>query len=155
MVGARKGRLRSLGAFRASRCWRWRQHPAPHITPHCPPRAVPQACSRCVARLRFVLEDKRCMYCHAPQEVVFFTRYMGDYTARPESFDVLQVGGRRTARAPPVVGADLVGSAPHAHSIAAVHALSAAGARGLPGNGQGQGAEALAHPCVRTRRIQR
>lgn len=32
------------------------------------------------------------MYCHAPQEAVFFTRYMGDYTARPESFESLPVG---------------------------------------------------------------
>ncbi|KAI8465214.1 MAG: hypothetical protein J3K34DRAFT_525573 [Monoraphidium minutum] len=49
-----------------------------------------EACSRCVARLRFVLEDKRCMYCHAPQGEVFFTRYMGDYTQRPDDFEALK-----------------------------------------------------------------
>jgi hypothetical protein len=50
-----------------------------------------QACSRCVARLRFVLEDKRCMYCQQPQDEVYFTRYMGDYTHRPADFAALEV----------------------------------------------------------------
>ncbi|KIZ00810.1 LIM domain and RING finger protein, partial [Monoraphidium neglectum] len=49
-----------------------------------------EACSRCVARLRFVLEDKRCMYCQQPQDEVYFTRYMGDYTHRPADFAALE-----------------------------------------------------------------
>jgi len=38
-----------------------------------------------------VLEDKRCMYCHQQLDSVFFTRYMGDFTARPGDFGELQV----------------------------------------------------------------
>ncbi|GBF91964.1 hypothetical protein Rsub_04688 [Raphidocelis subcapitata] len=49
-----------------------------------------EACSRCVARLRFVLQDKRCMYCHTAHDEVYFTRYMGDFTARPGDFESLK-----------------------------------------------------------------
>ena len=65
---------------------RGRIHPP---SPLPPPLA--QACSRCVARLRFVLDDKRCMYCHQQLDEVFFTRYMGDFTARPGEFSKLRV----------------------------------------------------------------
>lgn len=51
------------------------------------------ACSRCVARLRFVMEDTRCMLCKQDNPSVFFTRYMGDYThsLAPDEFSKLQV----------------------------------------------------------------
>lgn len=80
-------------ACSTSRSW----PPAPArrpLTQHNPAPAThnpKQACSRCVARLRFVLEDKRCMYCHQDLDAVFFTRYMGDFTARPAGFDQLKV----------------------------------------------------------------
>jgi hypothetical protein len=51
------------------------------------------ACSRCVARLRFVLEDNKCVICREPSLAVFFTRFSGDYTARltPAQFALLPV----------------------------------------------------------------
>ena len=50
-------------------------------------------CSRCVARLRFVLKDKRCVLCQQDTASVFFTRHMGDYTSRlsAEEFASLKV----------------------------------------------------------------
>ena len=53
-----------------------------------------EACSRCVARLRFVMQDKRCVVCQQPVPQVFFTRFMGDYTARIplEQYPDLKVG---------------------------------------------------------------
>jgi hypothetical protein len=52
-----------------------------------------ECCSRCVARLRFVLEDTHCILCKQDVPAVFFTRYMGDYTATlpPAEFAKLQV----------------------------------------------------------------
>lgn len=52
-----------------------------------------EACSRCVARVRFVMEDSRCMLCKQDSPAVFFTRYMGDYThsLAPSEFVKLQV----------------------------------------------------------------
>ena len=38
------------------------------------------ACVECVARLRFVMEDRRCVICQVPCERVFATRHMGEYT---------------------------------------------------------------------------
>ena len=54
-------------------------------------------CSRCVSRLRFVMEDNRCSLCKAEQPAVFFTRFMGDYThtLAPDQFARLQVRVRR------------------------------------------------------------
>lgn len=51
------------------------------------------ACSSCVARLRFVLEEKKCMICKQENPQVFFTRYMGDFTVRlgPPQFEALKV----------------------------------------------------------------
>lgn len=53
-----------------------------------------EVCSRCVARMRIVLKDKGCVFCRQECGQVFFTRFMGDYTARlgPEDFDKLKVG---------------------------------------------------------------
>ena len=52
-----------------------------------------EACSRCVARLRFVLDDARCVLCQTKNETVYFTRFMGDYTTRlaPDQFGGLKV----------------------------------------------------------------
>ena len=49
-------------------------------------------CSRCVARMRFVLKDKNCVLCKQENPAIFFTRFAGDYTVRPDFAD-LQVGG--------------------------------------------------------------
>ncbi len=56
-----------------------------------------EACSRCVARLRFVLADKKCVMCREESPQVFFTRFSGDYTARltPQQFAELKVSHRR------------------------------------------------------------
>lgn len=53
-----------------------------------------ETCSRCVARLRSVLKDERCVYCQQALPAVFVTRFMGDYTQQPPATDVegLQVG---------------------------------------------------------------
>lgn len=50
-----------------------------------------QTCSKCVARLRFVLHDKRCAICQQESDVVFFTRYNGNFTNKLTSaaFDSL------------------------------------------------------------------
>lgn len=52
-----------------------------------------EACSRCVARLRFIMEDTKCMLCKQDNPHVFFTRYMGDYTESlaPDQFAELPV----------------------------------------------------------------
>lgn len=57
-----------------------------------------EACSRCVARMRFVLGDKKCVMCREEAPQAFFTRFSGDYTARlpPDQFPELQVGDRVT-----------------------------------------------------------
>ena len=59
------------------------------------------ACSKCVARLRSVLKDERCVYCQQPCGAVYVTRFMGDYTASVPAGDFggLQVGGRAEERA--------------------------------------------------------
>ncbi len=46
-----------------------------------------EICSRCVARMRFVLKDNNCVLCKQDCPTVFFTRFMGDYTARPGPAD--------------------------------------------------------------------
>uniref|UniRef100_A0A383VLU4 RING-type E3 ubiquitin transferase n=1 Tax=Tetradesmus obliquus TaxID=3088 RepID=A0A383VLU4_TETOB len=53
-------------------------------------------CSRCVARLRFVMEDSKCMICKQECPQVFFTRYMGDYTEglAPDEFQDLPARAR-------------------------------------------------------------
>ncbi|GIL46701.1 hypothetical protein Vafri_3620 [Volvox africanus] len=56
-----------------------------------------EVCSRCVARMRFVLKDRGCVFCRQENAQVYFTRFMGDYTARlaPEEFDKLQARADR------------------------------------------------------------
>ena len=51
------------------------------------------ACSKCVTRLRFVLEDHRCVICQQKLPAVFVTRFLGEYTkALPaREFEELQV----------------------------------------------------------------
>lgn len=46
-----------------------------------------EICSRCVARMRFVLKDNNCVLCKQDSPAVFFTRFMGDYTARVPAED--------------------------------------------------------------------
>ena len=61
-----------------------------------------EACSRCVARLRFVLKDKRCVICQQQSPAVIITRNVGAYTRLlpPEEFDRLQVGCVHEYRVP-------------------------------------------------------
>ncbi|EFJ45378.1 hypothetical protein VOLCADRAFT_105930 [Volvox carteri f. nagariensis] len=56
-----------------------------------------EVCSRCVARMRFVLKDRGCVFCRQENAQVYFTRFMGDYTARlaPEEFENLQARADR------------------------------------------------------------
>ena len=51
------------------------------------------ACSRCVSRLRFLLEDKKCMMCKQENLQLYFTRFNGDFTLRlgPDQFAQLKV----------------------------------------------------------------
>lgn len=39
-----------------------------------------EACSKCVVRLRVVLNDLRCVICQQEHESVFITKFMGEYT---------------------------------------------------------------------------
>ena len=50
-------------------------------------------CSKCVARLRFVLNDRRCVICQQSDSAVVVTRFSGDYTATVPAaeFDRLKV----------------------------------------------------------------
>jgi len=41
-----------------------------------------EACSRCVARMRFVLGDNKCIICREESPQAYFTRFSGDYTVR-------------------------------------------------------------------------
>ncbi len=52
-----------------------------------------ETCSKCVARLRVVLEDSRCVLCQQSGGAVVVTRYSGSYTATVPAaeFSSLQV----------------------------------------------------------------
>ncbi|PNH12741.1 LIM domain and RING finger protein [Tetrabaena socialis] len=67
-----------------------------------------EVCSKCVARMRFVLKDRGCVFCRQENTQVVFTRFMGDYTSRlaPEDFDKLQarVASRELFALPEVEG---------------------------------------------------
>ncbi|CAN4080659.1 unnamed protein product [Withania somnifera] len=46
-------------------------------------------CSTCVARLRFICDDRRCCICKTEANVVFVTKALGDYTKMIGDFSVL------------------------------------------------------------------
>lgn len=46
-------------------------------------------CSTCVARLRFICDDRRCCICKTEANVVFVTKALGDYTRMISDFSVL------------------------------------------------------------------
>ncbi|KAL3652967.1 hypothetical protein CASFOL_002648 [Castilleja foliolosa] len=46
-------------------------------------------CSTCVARLRFICDDRRCCICKTESDVVFVTKALGDYTKTISDFSVL------------------------------------------------------------------
>ncbi|XVE73512.1 hypothetical protein DITRI_Ditri11bG0124000 [Diplodiscus trichospermus] len=46
-------------------------------------------CSTCVARLRFICNDRRCCICKAESNVIFVTKALGDYTRMINDFSVL------------------------------------------------------------------
>jgi E3 ubiquitin-protein ligase ZNF598 len=41
-----------------------------------------EVCSRCVTRLRFVMQSKKCALCQQDAPNVFFTQFMGDFTSK-------------------------------------------------------------------------
>ncbi|CAM8894382.1 unnamed protein product [Rhodiola kirilowii] len=47
-----------------------------------------EVCSTCVARLRFICEDRRCCICKTESNVVFVTKALGDYTRLINDFSV-------------------------------------------------------------------
>lgn len=51
-------------------------------------------CSKCVMRLRTVLNDDRCVYCQQPAQRVFVTRYAGDFTKILNSDEFLKLDVR-------------------------------------------------------------
>lgn len=57
------------------------------------------ACSKCVARLRFVLQDKRCVICQQQSSVVVITRNMGSFTPVFQSADFDNLRVRLSTRA--------------------------------------------------------
>lgn len=46
-------------------------------------------CSTCVARLRFICDDRRCCICKTECDVVFVTKALGDYTRNLSDFSTL------------------------------------------------------------------
>ncbi|KAF5455460.1 hypothetical protein F2P56_025033 [Juglans regia] len=48
-----------------------------------------EVCSTCVARLRFICEDRTCCICKTHSDVVFVTKALGDYTRMINDFSVL------------------------------------------------------------------
>ncbi|GLU07186.1 hypothetical protein SLE2022_241530 [Rubroshorea leprosula] len=48
-----------------------------------------EVCSTCVARLRFICDDRRCCICKTECNVVFVTKALGDYTRMINDFSVL------------------------------------------------------------------
>lgn len=55
-----------------------------------------ETCSKCVIRLRFVLNDKRCVICQQESPAVFVTRFNGDYTRRLSDQEFAELTVRRT-----------------------------------------------------------
>ncbi|KAK3034659.1 hypothetical protein RJ639_033614 [Escallonia herrerae] len=48
-----------------------------------------EVCSTCVARLRFICNDRRCCICKTESDAVFVTKALGDYTRMINDFSVL------------------------------------------------------------------
>ncbi|KAJ8899018.1 hypothetical protein K2173_008841 [Erythroxylum novogranatense] len=48
-----------------------------------------EVCSTCVARLRFICDDRRCCICKTTNAVVFITKALGDYTRMISDFTTL------------------------------------------------------------------
>lgn len=48
-----------------------------------------EVCSTCVARLRFICDDRRCCICKSDCNVVFVTKALGDYTRMVNDFSTL------------------------------------------------------------------
>lgn len=51
-----------------------------------------EACSKCVIRLRFVMDDKRCVICQQINPCVLVTRFMGSYTSTVPSSEFPHLG---------------------------------------------------------------
>ncbi|KAJ6723281.1 ZINC FINGER PROTEIN 598 [Salix koriyanagi] len=50
-----------------------------------------EVCSTCVARLRFICDDRRCCICKTESSVVFVTKALGDYTRMINDFSVFAI----------------------------------------------------------------
>ncbi|KAK6915712.1 hypothetical protein RJ641_020829, partial [Dillenia turbinata] len=48
-----------------------------------------EVCSTCVARLRFICDDRRCCLCKSESNYIFVTKALGDYTRMINDFSVL------------------------------------------------------------------
>ncbi|KAI8522516.1 hypothetical protein RHMOL_Rhmol13G0003000 [Rhododendron molle] len=53
-----------------------------------------EVCSTCVARLRFICDDRRCCICKSESDSVFVTKALGDYTTIISDFSVLPSGSK-------------------------------------------------------------
>lgn len=53
-----------------------------------------EACSKCVMRLRFVMDDKRCVICQQINPCVLVTRFMGSYTSTLPASEFPSLGVR-------------------------------------------------------------
>ncbi|KAI8531750.1 hypothetical protein RHMOL_Rhmol11G0159900 [Rhododendron molle] len=50
-----------------------------------------EVCSTCIARLRFICDDRRCCICKSESSIVFVTKALGDYTRMINDFSILPV----------------------------------------------------------------
>ena len=58
-----------------------------------------ETCSKCVARLRFVLDDTRCVVCQQSDSAVVVTRYAGEYTNKLPASDFATLKVKRLCMA--------------------------------------------------------
>ena len=56
------------------------------------------ACSKCVTRLRFVLDDKRCVICQQTLQNVFVTKFLGSFTKAIPAAEVLKLGSKSSCK---------------------------------------------------------
>ncbi|KAI3805872.1 hypothetical protein L1987_21759 [Smallanthus sonchifolius] len=50
-----------------------------------------EVCSTCVARLRFICNDRHCRICKSESTIIFVTKALGDYTKTISDFSVFSL----------------------------------------------------------------
>ncbi|XP_028101560.1 E3 ubiquitin-protein ligase HEL2-like [Camellia sinensis] len=50
-----------------------------------------EVCSTCIARLRFICDDRRCCICKSESNIIFVTKALGDYTRMINDFSIFPV----------------------------------------------------------------